>query len=119
MRITIKGESCYGPVDEAFSDKITITNSSIKYEYKPHPSSKLETNIPRKWSYTTDSPMFKELFRNIAEMTPKFLYSEEILFVTDIYNDIFKTCELQSGYKYLTVPRTEKIKPDAANLILN
>ncbi len=84
VRITIKGESCYGPVDEAFSDKITITNSSIKYEYKPHPSSKLETNIPRKWSYTTDSPMFKELFRNIAEMTPKFLYSEEILFVTDI-----------------------------------
>ena len=62
VRITIKGESCYGPVDEAFSDKITITNSSIKYEYKPHPSSKLETNIPRKWSYTTDSPMFKELF---------------------------------------------------------
>ena len=42
VRITIKGESGYGPVDEAFSDKVTITDSSIKYEYKPHPCSNLE-----------------------------------------------------------------------------
>jgi len=84
VRITIKGESGYGPVDEAFSDKVTITESSIKYEYKPHPCSNLETNIPRKWSYSTDSPLFKHIFEQVAEMTPKYLYSDDILFVTDI-----------------------------------
>ncbi len=84
VKIIIKGESGYGPVDEAFTDKVTITESSIKYEYKPHECSNLVTNVPRKWSYTTNSPLFKMLFKQIAEMTPKFLYSEEILFATDI-----------------------------------
>lgn len=84
VRIVIKGESGYGPVDEAFTDKVTITESSIKYEYKPHPCSNLETNTPRKWSYSTDSPLFKHVFKQVAEMTPKYLYSDDILFVTDI-----------------------------------
>jgi hypothetical protein len=84
VRIVIKGESGYCPVDEAFSDKVTISESSIKYEYKPHPCSDSELNVPRKWSYTTDSSMFKYLFKQVAEMTPKFLYSDEILYATDI-----------------------------------
>lgn len=29
IRITIKGESGYGPVDEAYSDKVTIDRDSI------------------------------------------------------------------------------------------
>lgn len=84
VRITIKGESGYGLVDEAFTDKVTITETSIKYEYKPHPYSNLETNIPRKWSYSTDSPLFKHIFAQVAEMTPKYLYSDDILFATDL-----------------------------------
>jgi len=66
VRIVIKGESGYDPVDEAFTDKVTITDSSIKYEYKPHPCSNSEVNVPRKWSYTTDSPLFKKLFKQIT-----------------------------------------------------
>ncbi|MBE6035139.1 MAG: hypothetical protein E7222_10650 [Clostridiales bacterium] len=84
VRIVIKGESGYCPVDEAFTDKVTITETSIKYEYKPHPCSNQETNVPRKWSYTTDSPLFKQVFKKVAEMTPKYLYSEDILYATDI-----------------------------------
>lgn len=34
IRIFIKGESGYGPVDEAFTDKVTIDLDSIRYEYK-------------------------------------------------------------------------------------
>lgn len=47
LRIVIKGGSGYGPVDEAFSDKVTIDCDSIRYEYTPVVES--EINIPRKW----------------------------------------------------------------------
>lgn len=49
IKITIKGGSGYCCFDEAFDDKISITSSSIAYEYKPHPYSNLETNVHRKW----------------------------------------------------------------------
>ena len=45
IRITIKGVSWYGPVREAYSDKVTIDLDSIKYEYKPVLES--EINVPR------------------------------------------------------------------------
>lgn len=61
IRIVIKSASGYGPLTEAYEDKLTITSSSISYEYKPHPMSESETNIYRKWSYRATSPLFKEL----------------------------------------------------------
>ena len=48
IRIIIKGESGYGPVDEAFTDKVTIDLDSIRYEYKPVVESKINE---RKRSY--------------------------------------------------------------------
>ena len=33
IKIVIKGASGYGPVDEAYEDKVTLTESSISYEY--------------------------------------------------------------------------------------
>ena len=83
-RIVIKGASGYGPVDEAYEDRVTITDSSISYEYKPHPMSDLETNVYRKWSYKTTSPIFKQIFKEAAAMTPDIIYNDEILFATDI-----------------------------------
>ena len=84
-RITIKGASGYCCVDEAYEDKISITSSSISYEYKPHPDSNLETNIYRKWSYKTNSPIFEHLFNKIAEKTPDFINNcDDILFATDV-----------------------------------
>lgn len=83
-KIVIKGASGYGHLDEAYEDKLIITPDSISYEYKPHPESKLGTNIYRKWNYKTTSPLFKELYHQVSEMLPKYLYSEDILFATDI-----------------------------------
>ena len=48
IRIIIKGASGYGPVDEAYEDKLVITSSSIGYKYKLHPKSQSEMNIYRK-----------------------------------------------------------------------
>lgn len=83
-RIVIKGASGYGPIDEAYEDRVTITDSSISYEYKPHPMSNLETNVYRKWSYKTTSPIFKQIFKEVAAMTLDIIYNDEILFTRDI-----------------------------------
>jgi len=82
IRITIKGESGYGPVDEAYSDKVTIDRDSIRYEYKPVVES--EINPPRKWSYKTSSPIFQKLFREAAAAVEVILNWEEEPFVTDL-----------------------------------
>ena len=82
IRIIIKGESGYGPVDEAFTDKVTIDLDSIRYEYKPVVESKI--NVPRKWSYKTCSPIFQKRFKEVADSVETILHWEEKPFVTDI-----------------------------------
>ena len=85
VRIVIKGASGYGPVDEAYEDKVTLTPSSISYEYKPHPCAQSETNIHKKWSYKTTSPAFAELFAEIAAKTPEYLHNnDDVLMALDI-----------------------------------
>lgn len=83
-KIILKSASGYGPVDEAYEDRLVITSNSIAYEYKPHPESNLETNISRKWSYKTDSPIYTKIFEEICKMTPYYLYNDEILVAHDI-----------------------------------
>ena len=46
IRIAIKGEAGYGPVDEAYSDKLSTECDSIRNEYKPEMKS--EINMSRK-----------------------------------------------------------------------
>ena len=85
IRIVVKGASGYGSVDEAYEDKVTLTPTSISYEYKPHPYAQSETNIHKKWSYTTNSPLFRELFEAIAAKVPDYLYNDdEVLMALDI-----------------------------------
>ena len=82
IRIVIKSGSGYGPVDEAFSDKVTIDRDSIRYEFKPVVESKI--NMPRKWLYKTSSPIFQKLFRKAAAAVVDILNCEEKPFVTDL-----------------------------------
>ena len=82
IRIIIKSGSGYGPVDEAYSDKVTIDLDSIKYEYEPVVESKI--NVPRRWSYKTTSPIFQKLFSEAAAAVEEILHWEEGPFVTDL-----------------------------------
>ena len=82
IRITIKGGSGYGPVNEAYSDKVTIDLDSIRYEYMPVVES--EINVPRKWSYKTTSPIFRKLFSEAAAAVESILHWDEEPFVTDL-----------------------------------
>lgn len=81
-RIVIKSSTGYCCSDEAFKDKISITSMYIVYEYIPY----LETEInpKRKWSYRTDSPIFKKVYSDIADMIPEILGRE----ITEVYDDI-------------------------------
>lgn len=82
VKIIIKGASGYCCSDEAYNDKVTITSDSIAYEYIPFLESEL--NPKRKWSYKTDSPLFKVLYSNVVEMLPRYLEEDIERFCTDI-----------------------------------
>lgn len=82
-KIIIKSASGYGPAEEAYEDRITVTAGSVAYEYKPHPQSGSEYNVYRKWSYRTNSPAYAKLFRRVAEMAPGYVYNAEKPFMAD------------------------------------
>ena len=86
IRVVIKGSSGYGPVEEAYNDKVTITRDSIRYEYTPYLAS--ETNPVRKWSYKTTSPIFQKEFDTLTLLMPKVMTWEDE-FVTDIGSTTF------------------------------
>ena len=81
-KVTIKGFSGYGPYDEGYEDKVTITQDFISYEYVPNVET--ETNPKRKWRYSTNSPIFKMEFSKIADLIEETLQSEIEAFCTDI-----------------------------------
>lgn len=82
IKVVIKGCSGYGPVDMAYDDKLTLTPTSISYEYKPYVES--ENNAPRKWSYKTDSPLFKKGFECVEGMLGEILEPTMICQCTDV-----------------------------------
>ena len=71
VKITIKGESGYCSIVDAYRDKVTITNNSIAYEYKPYEES--DENRSKKWTYRTDSPIFRQLFSEVTKTIPAVL----------------------------------------------
>ncbi len=87
VRITIKGTSGYGPYDEAYEDKVTISPDSIRYEYVPMVQS--PENMLRKWSYKTTNPAFSKLFWHAAAAVEEILDQEEKGLVLDIGEIVF------------------------------
>lgn len=82
IKIVIKGSSGYCCVDESFNDKVTITPEAIAYEYLPY--TETEVNPKRKWSYKTNSPVFKMKYDGIAAMIPGIIERGVDEFCTDI-----------------------------------
>ena len=63
-RITIHSESAYGPVDRAYKDRLTVTRSSVRYEYEPLKAT--SSHQPEKWTVTSRDPRFEQMFRNLC-----------------------------------------------------
>ena len=72
-RVTIKGFSGYCSYDDGYEDKLILTQESISYEYTPV----VETDInpKRKWRYSTNSPFFASVFKNIACLIEELINS--------------------------------------------
>ena len=81
-KVTIKGESGYGPADEAYKDRVTVEKNMISYEYLP--VFETETNPMRKWFYKTTSPIYQKLFNGLVEIMPSIINRDLDGFCTDI-----------------------------------
>lgn len=82
IRIVIKGSSGYCCVDEAFNDKVIITEDSISYEYIPYVES--EINHKRKWNYKTNSKIFKLKYCEITKKTDEVIQRN----IEEVWTDI-------------------------------
>ncbi len=82
IKIVIKGGSGYGPADEAYSDKVTIEQKGISYEYIPMFES--ETNPVRMWSYKTSSPIYGMLYEQLKKSMESVTEPSIEMFYTDI-----------------------------------
>lgn len=82
IKICIKGESGYGCIEDAYHDRLVIVPDGINYEYLPAVES--EINPKRKWKYTTNSPLYGELYKKIAEMVTEIINAEITEKCTDI-----------------------------------
>ena len=82
IKIVIKGGSGYGPADEAYSDKVTIEQKGINYEYIPMFES--EMNPVRKWSYKTSSPIYQRLYEDLKKAIVSVTEPGVEMFCTDI-----------------------------------
>ena len=82
IKICIKGESGYGCIEDAYHDRLVIVSDGISYEYLPAVES--EINPKRKWKYTTNSPLYEELYKKIAKMVAEIINAEITEKCTDI-----------------------------------
>lgn len=82
IKICIKGESGYGCIEDAYHDRLVIVPDGMNYEYLPAVES--EINPKRKWKYTTNSPLYEELYKKIAKMVAEIINAEITEKCTDI-----------------------------------
>lgn len=70
-RIVIKRYIGYFDDPKFTSNKVTVTENSIAYEYVPQ----YEFQHPGiiKWSYKTNNPIFQETYSEIVQMIPEIL----------------------------------------------
>ncbi len=68
VKIIISGGFGYGPVDEAYDDKLTVDAGSISYELKPVIAS--DTFSIQRWSYKTNSHLYLEKYNQLCDCLP-------------------------------------------------
>ena len=81
-RISISSSSGYGAVDDAYSEKLSLTPESMRYEYQPILES--DYNPSQKWSYRTTSSKFEQLFRVAAENAEKIVNWDDDIIALDV-----------------------------------
>lgn len=120
-KITFESQSCWGTIDEAYKDKLTIKNGEVSYVYKPEIES--EINPYRKWSYKTNSPIVTMLYESLTknyeavkalpdEWCTDILPTVVKFYFEDGHVDLVETYDLSAAEDFLIcvrrlVPETE------------
>ncbi|WP_022761880.1 hypothetical protein [Butyrivibrio sp. AD3002] len=65
-KIVFTGESGFGRLEDAYTERLSITEKGVSYTYTPRVH--YDMNLPRKWKYTTDNFRYKRLFYELSEM---------------------------------------------------
>lgn len=81
-KIVIQGSSGYGTADQAYVEKLTLTDETISYEYRPFIQS--EISHCKKWTYKTNNPKFLCLFRLVAAHMSEIIQNPP----ADLANDV-------------------------------
>ena len=71
VRITVRSKFNVCQTDAEFHELIAVSAGEIRYRYTPRCES--EENPSRSWSYASESPAFRKLFRRLAGCAEKFL----------------------------------------------
>ncbi len=79
-RITIKSGSGYCCIEDAFTDRLTVTEDSVRYEYMPYSA---EFADKWGWSYRTTCQEFASLFGELEKIVPVLLADEEECLICD------------------------------------
>lgn len=82
IKIVIKSSSGYCDVESVYNDKLTITESSIKYEYVPFCITDFNKII--NWSYRTNSDTFANIFKCVVKQMEDILNSTNVIQCMDI-----------------------------------
>ena len=69
-RITIRSE----PYSRTYKDRLTVTRSSVRYEYEPF--SPTAANPQRKWTVKSTDPEFERMFRNLCDEVESLMSRE-------------------------------------------
>ena len=73
--VTITYESGFGPVSEAYQEKLVITGNSLSYQFIPHMENKNDEE--KAWSYKSSSEFFLKSIRESVNEMVKLIWMEE------------------------------------------
>lgn len=63
-KITLIGHSGWGPVEEAYEERLTVSAAEVTYRY--HPIKATAENVAHRWRYWTDGSALVNAFENLA-----------------------------------------------------
>lgn len=88
-KIVIKTQSGYGPAENAYNDKMVVTNDSVSYEYKPFLET--EKNPMVKWNYKPTQETYQDLYQKIGKVAESY------------FNKQFDYCVMDVGVTGITI----------------
>ncbi len=79
-RITLRSGSGYCCIEDAYTDRLTVTAGSVRYEYVPYSA---EFADKWGWSYRSTASTFRELFGELEKTVPGLLADDEECLICD------------------------------------